>query len=72
MYISFIDVAFALHLASKCSGGRVIEVLLAHKPPLNVFDNNGFTPLLLAIKRENVEAVEALVCIKRKWIKFSF
>lgn len=54
--------AYALHLGSKCSGGRVIEVLLAHKPPLNVFDKDGFTPLILAIKRENVEAVEALVC----------
>lgn len=55
------DVSFALHLASECKGGRVIEVLLAHKPPLNVFDNGGLTPLILAIKRKNVEAVEALV-----------
>ncbi|XP_054722688.1 LOW QUALITY PROTEIN: uncharacterized protein LOC129232581 [Uloborus diversus] len=53
--------SYALHLATKCEGGRVIEVLLAHKPPLNCFDNNGQTPLILAIKGENVEAVEALV-----------
>lgn len=61
-FCNFTDVSYALHLASKCCGGRVIEVLLAHKPPLNVFDSDGQTPLILAIKRENVEAVEALVC----------
>ncbi|GFR16104.1 poly polymerase tankyrase [Trichonephila clavata] len=55
------DGSYALHLGTKCKGGRVIEVLLAHKPPLNDFDENGQSPLTLAIKEENTEAVEALV-----------
>ncbi|XP_035216657.1 poly [ADP-ribose] polymerase tankyrase-like isoform X2 [Stegodyphus dumicola] len=55
------DTSYSLHLATKCTGGRVIEVLLAHKPPLNCFDDKGQTPLVLAIKEENTEAVEALV-----------
>ncbi|GFT42008.1 poly polymerase tankyrase [Nephila pilipes] len=55
------DISYALHLGTRCKGGRVIEVLLAHKPPLNVFDENGQSPLTLAIKEENTEAVEALI-----------
>ncbi|CAL1296048.1 unnamed protein product [Larinioides sclopetarius] len=55
------DTSHALHLGTKCKSGRVIEVLLAHKPPLNVFDDEGQSPLILAIKGENTEAVEALV-----------
>lgn len=55
------DASYALHLGTKCKGGLVIEVLLAHKPPLNVFDENGQSPLTLAIKEENTEAVEALI-----------
>ncbi|KAF8788729.1 Poly [ADP-ribose] polymerase tankyrase like protein [Argiope bruennichi] len=55
------DTSYALHLGTKCKSGRVIEVLLAHKPPLNVFDEEGQSPLILAIKGENTEAVEALV-----------
>ncbi|GIY73435.1 poly polymerase tankyrase [Caerostris extrusa] len=55
------EASYALHLGTKCDGGRVIEVLLAHKPPLNVFDEHGQSPLILAIKEENTEAVEALI-----------
>nr|XP_042896391.1 poly [ADP-ribose] polymerase tankyrase isoform X4 [Parasteatoda tepidariorum] len=55
------ETAYALHLATRSKGGRVIEVLLSHKPPLNCFDEEGQTPLILAIKEENTEAVEALV-----------
>ncbi|GFY74230.1 poly polymerase tankyrase [Trichonephila inaurata madagascariensis] len=61
------DGSYALHLGTKCKGGGVIEVLLAHKPPLNVFDEKGQSPLTLAIKEENTEAVEALETLVKDW-----
>ncbi|KAG8179654.1 hypothetical protein JTE90_017793 [Oedothorax gibbosus] len=55
------DTSYALHLGTKCKGGRVIEALLSRKPDLNCFDDQGQTPLILAIKGSNTEAVEALI-----------
>ncbi|XP_067142710.1 poly [ADP-ribose] polymerase tankyrase-like isoform X2 [Centruroides vittatus] len=55
------DVATVLHLAAKCNYAKVFDILLLHNPPLDAFDSDKQTPLIVAIKNQNVATAEKLI-----------